>query len=129
MKRGPSPSRKPALPTSSQSSPEENAALLSSLGPELLRSPPVLLFLSALCLFLSDFDPWSSNNCEQNESEPIPANCTGCAQILPLKVMLPEDTPKNFERLRPLVIKVNKKPGCLMDSLPIKGGSSPAKPQ
>lgn len=52
-----------------------------------------------------DFDPWSSNNCEQNESEPIPANCTVCAQILPLKVTLPEDTPKNFERLRPLVIK------------------------
>lgn len=88
--------------------------------PGLLRSPPVLLFLSALCLFLSDFDPWSSYNCEQNESEPIPANCTGCAQILPLKVTLPEDTPKNFERLRPLVIKVSKKPGCPMGSLPIK---------
>lgn len=58
----------------------------------------------------SDFDPWSSYNCEQNESEPIPANCTGCAQIFPLKVTLPEDTPENFERLRPLVIKVRKKP-------------------
>ena len=55
-----------------------------------------------------DFDPWSSYNCEQNESEPIPANCTGCAQILPLKVTLPEDTPKNFERLRPLVIKTGQ---------------------
>lgn len=55
-----------------------------------------------------DFDPWSSNNCEQNESEPIPANCTVCAQILPLKVTLPEDTPKNFERLRPLVIKTGQ---------------------
>lgn len=90
--------------------------------PGLLCSPPVLLFLSALCLFLSDFDPWSSYNCEQNESEPIPANCTGCAQILPLKVTLPEDTPKNFERLRPLVIKVSKKP-----THPQKAGSSPAK--
>lgn len=104
----------------------ETATLLSSLVPGLLGSPPVL-FLSALCLFLSDFDPWSSNNCEQNESEPIPANCTGCAQILPLKVTLPEDTPKNFERLRPLVIKVSKKPGCLMNSLPIKGCIKPCK--
>ncbi|XP_029388887.1 bombesin receptor-activated protein C6orf89 homolog isoform X3 [Mus pahari] len=55
-----------------------------------------------------DFDPWSPYNCEQNKSEPIPANCTGCAQILPLKVTLPEDTPKNFERLRPLVIKTGQ---------------------
>ncbi|XP_038197866.1 bombesin receptor-activated protein C6orf89 homolog isoform X1 [Arvicola amphibius] len=55
-----------------------------------------------------DFDPWSSSDCEQNESEPIPVNCTGCAQIFPLKVMLPEDTPKTFERLHPLVIKTGQ---------------------
>ncbi|XP_052600422.1 bombesin receptor-activated protein C6orf89 homolog isoform X1 [Peromyscus californicus insignis] len=55
-----------------------------------------------------DLDPWSSSDCEQNESEPIPANCTGCAQMLPLKVTLPEDTPKTFERLRPLVIKTGQ---------------------
>lgn len=87
-------------------------------------SPPVL-FLSALCLFLSDFDLWASSDCEQNKSEPIPANCTGCAQILPLKVTLPEDTPKTFERLRPLVIKVGKKPGFPMGSLPIKDWIKP----
>ncbi|XP_032265804.1 bombesin receptor-activated protein C6orf89 homolog isoform X2 [Phoca vitulina] len=55
-----------------------------------------------------DFDPWWTNNCEQNESDPIPANCTGCAQKLPLKVMLLEDTPKKFERLHPLVIKTGQ---------------------
>ncbi|XP_036024070.1 bombesin receptor-activated protein C6orf89 homolog isoform X1 [Onychomys torridus] len=55
-----------------------------------------------------DFDPWASSDCEQNESEPIPANCTGCAQMLPLKVTLPEDTPNSFERLRPLVIKTGQ---------------------
>ncbi|XP_077876224.1 bombesin receptor-activated protein C6orf89 homolog isoform X7 [Ictidomys tridecemlineatus] len=52
-----------------------------------------------------DFDPWWTNDCEQNESELIPPNCTGCAQKLPLKVILLEDTPKEFERLHPLVIK------------------------
>uniref|UniRef100_A0A2I2YNY6 Chromosome 6 open reading frame 89 n=2 Tax=Gorilla gorilla gorilla TaxID=9595 RepID=A0A2I2YNY6_GORGO len=54
-----------------------------------------------------DFDPWWTNDCEQNESEPIPANCTGCAQKH-LKVMLLEDTPRKFERLHPLVIKTGK---------------------
>ncbi|XP_014589699.1 bombesin receptor-activated protein C6orf89 homolog isoform X2 [Equus caballus] len=55
-----------------------------------------------------DFDLWGTNDCEQNESDPIPANCTGCAQKLPLKVMLLEDTPKKFERLHPLVIKTEQ---------------------
>ncbi|XP_048948507.1 bombesin receptor-activated protein C6orf89 homolog isoform X3 [Canis lupus baileyi] len=55
-----------------------------------------------------DFDPWWTNSCEQNESNPIPANCTGCAQKLPLKVMLLEDTPKKFERFHPLVIKTGQ---------------------
>ncbi|XP_011930004.1 PREDICTED: bombesin receptor-activated protein C6orf89 homolog isoform X2 [Cercocebus atys] len=54
-----------------------------------------------------DFDPWWTKDCEQNESEPIPANCTGCAQK-PLKVMLLEDAPRKFERLHPLVIKTGK---------------------
>ncbi|XP_040500605.1 bombesin receptor-activated protein C6orf89 homolog isoform X1 [Ursus maritimus] len=55
-----------------------------------------------------DFDPWWTNSCEQNKSDPIPVNCTGCAQKLPLKVMLLEDTPKKFERLHPLVIKTGQ---------------------
>ncbi|XP_077611011.1 bombesin receptor-activated protein C6orf89 homolog isoform X3 [Crocuta crocuta] len=55
-----------------------------------------------------DFDPWWTSSCEQNESDPIPANCTGCAQKLPLKVMLLEDTPENFETLHPLVIKTGQ---------------------
>lgn len=55
-----------------------------------------------------EFDPWRTSDYEQNESEPIPANCTGCAHMLPLKVTLPEDIPKNFERLRPLVIKTGQ---------------------
>lgn len=55
----------------------------------------------------SDFDPWWTKDREQNESDPIPANCTACAQKLPLKVMLLEDAPKEFERLHPLVIKVS----------------------
>ncbi|XP_012918385.1 bombesin receptor-activated protein C6orf89 homolog isoform X1 [Mustela putorius furo] len=55
-----------------------------------------------------DFDPWWTNSCEQNESDPVPANCTGCAQKLPLKVMLLEDTPKKFERLHPLMIKTGQ---------------------
>lgn len=55
-----------------------------------------------------DYDPWRTNSCEQNESDPIPANCTGCAQKLPLKVMLLEDTPRKFERLHPLVIKTGQ---------------------
>ncbi|XP_039091171.1 bombesin receptor-activated protein C6orf89 homolog isoform X2 [Hyaena hyaena] len=55
-----------------------------------------------------DFDPWWTSSCEQNESDSIPANCTGCAQKLPLKVMLLEDTPENFETLHPLVIKTGQ---------------------
>lgn len=55
-----------------------------------------------------DFDPWLANDREQNESDLIPANCTGCAQKLPLKVMLLEDAPKEFERLHPLVIKTER---------------------
>lgn len=75
----------------------------------LLDSPAVFAF--STCLPLSDFDPWWTNDCEQNESDPIPANCTGCAQKLPLQVMLLEDTPRKFERLHPLVIKVRRKTG------------------
>ncbi|KAK2502372.1 hypothetical protein MC885_006458, partial [Smutsia gigantea] len=59
-----------------------------------------------------DYDPWRTNDCEQNESDPIPANCTGCAQKLPLKVMLLEDTPRKFERLHPLVIKTGQPLMC-----------------
>ncbi|XP_053458475.1 bombesin receptor-activated protein C6orf89 homolog isoform X3 [Nycticebus coucang] len=55
-----------------------------------------------------DFDPWWTNNSKQNELEPVPANCTGCAQKLPLKVLLLEDAPKKFERLHPLVIKTGQ---------------------
>ncbi|KAM9666762.1 bombesin receptor-activated protein C6orf89 homolog isoform 1-T1 [Trichechus inunguis] len=55
-----------------------------------------------------EFDPWSTNDCEQNESDPIPANCTDCTQNLPLKVMLLEDTPERFEQLHPLVIKTEQ---------------------
>ncbi|XP_029799452.1 bombesin receptor-activated protein C6orf89 homolog isoform X3 [Suricata suricatta] len=55
-----------------------------------------------------DFDPWWTSSCEQNESDPIPTNCTGCAQKLPLEVMLLEDTPKKLERLHPLVIKTGQ---------------------
>ncbi|XP_055262099.1 bombesin receptor-activated protein C6orf89 homolog isoform X1 [Moschus berezovskii] len=55
-----------------------------------------------------DLDPWWTNDCEQNESNPIPANCTGCAQKLPLQVMLLEDTPRKLERLHPLVIKTGQ---------------------
>ncbi|KAM5287043.1 bombesin receptor-activated protein C6orf89 homolog isoform 2-T2 [Hipposideros larvatus] len=55
----------------------------------------------------SDFDLWTNDH-EQNESDPIPANCTGCAQKLPLKVVLLEDTPKKFEGLHPLVIKTEQ---------------------
>lgn len=64
---------------------------------------------SSVSLPCSDFDPWWTNDREQNESDPIPANCTGCAQKLPLKVVLLEDAPKEFERLHPLVIKVREK--------------------
>ncbi|XP_040839215.1 bombesin receptor-activated protein C6orf89 homolog isoform X3 [Ochotona curzoniae] len=53
----------------------------------------------------SDVDPWWTNSCEQNESDPIPANCTGCTQKLPLQVVLLGDAPQKFERLHPLVIK------------------------
>ena len=72
----------------------------------------------SISLPLSDFDPWWTNDCEQNESEPIPANCTGCAQKH-LKVMLLEDAPRKFERLHPLVIKVSRSLslpliGCLL---------------
>ncbi|XP_023368565.1 bombesin receptor-activated protein C6orf89 homolog isoform X1 [Otolemur garnettii] len=55
-----------------------------------------------------DFDSWWTNNSKQNELEPVPANCTGCAQKLPLKVLLLEDAPKKFERLHPLVIKTGQ---------------------
>ncbi|XP_006860636.1 PREDICTED: bombesin receptor-activated protein C6orf89 homolog [Chrysochloris asiatica] len=55
-----------------------------------------------------DFDPWSTNECERNESDPIPANCTGCTQKLPLQVMLLEDAPEKLERLHPLVIKTEQ---------------------
>lgn len=55
-----------------------------------------------------DFNLWSTNVCQQNESVHIPDNCTGCAQNLPLKVMLLEDVPKKFERLHPLVIKTGQ---------------------
>ncbi|XP_032951465.1 bombesin receptor-activated protein C6orf89 homolog isoform X2 [Rhinolophus ferrumequinum] len=54
-----------------------------------------------------DFDLWTNDH-EQNESDLIPANCTGCAQKLPLKVVLLEDTPKKFEGLHPLVIKTEQ---------------------
>ncbi|KAB1261407.1 Bombesin receptor-activated protein C6orf89-like protein [Camelus dromedarius] len=78
--------------------------LLPLLG--LLNLPTVSAY--SISLPLSDFDPWWTNDCEQNESDPIPANCTGCAQKLPLKVMLLEDTPRKFERLHPLVIKTGQ---------------------
>ncbi|XP_054425269.1 bombesin receptor-activated protein C6orf89 homolog isoform X2 [Pteronotus mesoamericanus] len=55
-----------------------------------------------------DIDPWWINDREQNESDLIPDNCTGCAQKLPLRVMLLEDAPKTFERLHPLVIKTER---------------------
>ncbi|XP_066215619.1 bombesin receptor-activated protein C6orf89 homolog isoform X1 [Saccopteryx leptura] len=58
--------------------------------------------------FYQDFDPWWIEDQMQNESDPIPANCTGCVQKLPLKVMLLEDTPKKFEKLHPLVIKTEQ---------------------
>ncbi|KAK1338472.1 hypothetical protein QTO34_001588 [Cnephaeus nilssonii] len=63
---------------------------------------------SSISLPHSDFDPWWTNDREQNESDLIPANCTGCAQKLPLKVMLLADAPKEFERLHPLVIKTER---------------------
>lgn len=128
MKKSVSLSQNPTFHTFLHRSPEETAALLSAFAPGAARlttcsSVPVC----SLSLLPSDFDPWSLNDCEQNKSESIPANCTGCAQILPLKVTLPEDTPKTFERLRPLVIKVGKKPGFPMDSLPLKGWIKPCK--
>ncbi|XP_077017759.1 bombesin receptor-activated protein C6orf89 homolog isoform X2 [Tamandua tetradactyla] len=55
-----------------------------------------------------DFGSWWTNNCEQNELDPKPANCTGCAQKLPLKVMLLKDTPEKLEQLHPLVIKMGQ---------------------
>lgn len=79
----------------------------------------VLISTFSISLPLSDFDPWWTNDREQNESDPIPANCTGCAQKLPLNVMLLEDTPKKFEGLHPLVIKVSKKPDSPTDQLPM----------
>ncbi|XP_019522993.1 PREDICTED: bombesin receptor-activated protein C6orf89 homolog [Hipposideros armiger] len=62
---------------------------------------------SSTSLPLSDFGLWTNDH-EQNESDPIPANCTGCAQKLPLEVVLLEDTPKKFEGLHPLVIKTEQ---------------------
>ncbi|XP_016041374.1 bombesin receptor-activated protein C6orf89 homolog isoform X2 [Erinaceus europaeus] len=55
-----------------------------------------------------DFNLWSTNVCRQNESAHIPDNCTGCAQNLPLRVMVLEDVPKKFDRLHPLVIKTGQ---------------------
>ncbi|XP_006882230.1 PREDICTED: bombesin receptor-activated protein C6orf89 homolog [Elephantulus edwardii] len=55
-----------------------------------------------------DFDLWSIKSCKQNESDSIPANCTGCAQKLPLRVLLLGDTPEKFEGLHPLVIKTEQ---------------------
>lgn len=55
-----------------------------------------------------DFDPWWASEHEHNESDPIPANCTGCAQKLPLQVVLVEDAPKKFEGLHPIVIKTKR---------------------
>lgn len=68
------------------------------------------LYLLSISLLLSDFDPWWASEHEHNESDPIPANCTGCAQKLPLQVVLVEDAPKKFEGLHPIVIKVSKIP-------------------
>ena len=45
---------------------------------------------------LLDFDFWSSLDCEQNESEPIPGNCTDCAQIFPLQSNAPRGHSKDF---------------------------------
>lgn len=56
----------------------------------------------------ADLDPWWPYNCEHNESEPVPANCTVCAHALPLEVTLPEDAPKTFDSVRPLVIKTGQ---------------------
>ncbi|XP_012928259.1 bombesin receptor-activated protein C6orf89 homolog isoform X2 [Heterocephalus glaber] len=56
----------------------------------------------------ADLDPWWPYNCEHNESEHVPANCTVCAHHLPLEVMLPEDTPRTFDSLRQLVIKTGQ---------------------
>ncbi|MBW00780.1 Bombesin receptor-activated protein C6orf89, partial [Eschrichtius robustus] len=77
------------------------------MGPPFLPAPPPCA-VARSDLWVADFDPWWTNDCEQNESDPIPANCTGCAQKLPLKVMLLEDTPRKFERLHPLVIKTGQ---------------------
>ncbi|XP_075411300.1 bombesin receptor-activated protein C6orf89 homolog [Tenrec ecaudatus] len=55
-----------------------------------------------------ELDPWSTKDCEQNESDAIPANCTGCAQNVPLKVVMLEDTPGEFERLHPLLVKTDQ---------------------
>ncbi|XP_042540181.1 bombesin receptor-activated protein C6orf89 homolog [Dipodomys spectabilis] len=55
-----------------------------------------------------DFSQIWTNNCEQNRSETVPADCTGCAHQLPLKVVLVEDAPKNFDGLHPLVIKTGQ---------------------
>ncbi|XP_012885031.1 PREDICTED: bombesin receptor-activated protein C6orf89 homolog [Dipodomys ordii] len=55
-----------------------------------------------------DFSQIWTNNCEQNRSETVPADCTGCAHQLPLKVVLVEDVPKNFDGLHPLVIKTGQ---------------------
>ncbi|KAM6183922.1 bombesin receptor-activated protein C6orf89 homolog isoform 3-T3 [Erethizon dorsatum] len=57
---------------------------------------------------LADLDPRWPQNCEHNESEPIPANCIVCAHTLPLEVTLPEDAPRMFDHLRQLVIKTGQ---------------------
>eukprot|EP00069_Balaena_mysticetus_P008132 bmy_05863T0 len=97
-----------SLPITKKYMPENKGVPLH--GGDADRPFPDLPALSAfsISLPLADFDPWWTNDCEQNESDPIPANCTGCAQKLPLKVMLLEDTPRKFERLHPLVIKTGQ---------------------
>ncbi|XP_013372461.1 PREDICTED: bombesin receptor-activated protein C6orf89 homolog isoform X2 [Chinchilla lanigera] len=57
---------------------------------------------------LADPDPWWPYSGEHNASEPVPADCVVCAHALPLEVMLPEDTPRMFDRLRQLVIKTGR---------------------
>lgn len=56
----------------------------------------------------ADLDPWWPGDCERNESEHMPANCTVCAHSLALEVTLPEDAPRTFDSLRQLVIKTRR---------------------
>ncbi|XP_010637133.1 bombesin receptor-activated protein C6orf89 homolog isoform X1 [Fukomys damarensis] len=68
------------------------------------RASPLLTDLA----FDKDLDPWWPGDCERNESERVPANCTACAHSLPLEVTLPEDAPRTFDSLRQLVIKTGR---------------------